>query len=114
MGRSEATSRSETAKVTYRLEVRSDALADIEEAAQWYDQREVSLGAEFLSEVLQGIDVVLTNPLAYRVRHRRKNVRWKLLDRFPYRVVYQIARDLVTVFAVLHSARHDRQWQNRS
>ena len=50
--------------MTYRLEVRSDALADIEEAAQWYDQREVSLGAEFLSEVLRGIGVVLTNRTA--------------------------------------------------
>ncbi len=39
--------------MTYRLEIREDALADIEEAARWYDEQEAGLGAEFAGEVLR-------------------------------------------------------------
>ena len=100
--------------MTYRLEVRPDAVADIEQAADWYDRRESGLGIEFARGVLQAIDSLAKNPLLYRIRHQRKNVRWKLLDRFPYRIVFRITDDLITVIAVLHSARHERHWQARS
>ncbi len=110
---SEEETRSETGEVTYRLKILPQAFTDIEEAARWYDKRESGLGTEFLREVLQAVDALPNNPLAYRTRHRRKNVRWKLLDRFPYRVVFQLTDDLITVVAVLHSARHDRHWRTR-
>ncbi|HEX6189804.1 MAG TPA: type II toxin-antitoxin system RelE/ParE family toxin [Pyrinomonadaceae bacterium] len=100
--------------MTYGLEIRPDALADIEEAARWYDEQQSGLGSEFAREVLDAIDTVLKNPLSYRLRHKRKNVRWKLLDRFPYRIVFRITEDLITVVAVIHSARHDRHWKRRS
>jgi hypothetical protein len=45
VGRSEKRPRGETLEVTYRLEVRPDAIIDIEEAIDWYDQRELGLGA---------------------------------------------------------------------
>jgi len=100
--------------VTYRLELQPDALADIEQAAEWYEQREPESGTAFLREVMAAIDTVQRHPLAYRIRHRRKNIRWKLLDKFPYRVIYQTNDDMITVIAVLHSARHDRNWRIRT
>lgn len=97
----------------YRVDILPSALVDIEEAARWYDERELGLGADFLREVLRAVETLSRNPLAYRLRHRRKNVRWKLVDRFPYRVVFRNTNELVTVIAVLHSARHDRHWRQR-
>jgi plasmid stabilization system protein ParE len=99
--------------VTYRLEIRPDALADIENAADWYDEKEPGLGNEFAREVLHAIDTLPLNPLLYRVRHRRGNVRWKLMRTFPYRIVYRITDHLITVFAVLHAARQERHWRKR-
>ena len=99
--------------MTYRLAIRPDALSDIEEAASWYDEQQPGLGNEFSREVIETIDTLSNNPLMYRVRHKRKNIRWKLLDRFPYRIVFRMTDDLITVVAVLHSARHDRQWRQR-
>ena len=100
--------------MTYRLEIRPDALVDIEEAARWYDEQQSGLGSEFAREVIEAADTLLKNPLSYRLRHKRKNVRWKLLDRFPYRIVFRITEDLITVVAVIHSVRHDRHWKRRS
>ena len=64
-------------------------------------------------DVLHSIDALPLNPLLYRVRHRRANVRWKLVDTFPYRIVYQVTDELITVFAVLHAARQERHWRKR-
>jgi len=113
VGRSQRADRGKVRQVSYRLEIRPDVLADIEEAAGWYEDREPGLGSEFTHEVLQAIDTLSSNPLIYRVRHRRRQVRWLLMDRFPYRIIYRLNGDLITIFAVLHSARHDRNWKNR-
>jgi plasmid stabilization system protein ParE len=99
--------------VTYRLEVRPEALSDIEDAARWYDEQRSGLGTEFTGAVVEAIDVLPNHPLVYRIRHKRKNIRWKLIDRFPYRIVFRMTDDLITVIAVLHSARHDRHWKER-
>ena len=99
--------------MTYRLEIRPDALSDIEEAAPWYDEQRSGLGIEFSREVIAAVDALSKSPVMYRVRHKRRNVRWKILDRFPYRIVFQMTDDLITILAVLHSARHDRHWRQR-
>lgn len=78
--------------MTYRLEIRPDALADIEEARRWHDEQQLGLGSEFAREVIEAINTVLKNPLSYRLRHKRKNVRWKLIDRFPYRILSNYRR----------------------
>jgi len=41
--------------VSYRLIIRLDALADIQEAAEWYDDQEHGLGADFSRTVLEAI-----------------------------------------------------------
>jgi len=61
--------------VIYRLEITPDALEDIEKASQWYDEQQSGLGNEFAQDVLRSIDTLPSNPLIYRVRHRRFNVR---------------------------------------
>lgn len=97
----------------YKLEIRPDALTDIDEAAAWYEEREPGLGAEFARAVRSAITTLQTYPLANRVRHRRRNVRWILTRRFPYRIVYRLLHNTVSVVAVLHSARHNRYWKER-
>lgn len=99
--------------MTYGLEIRPHAIADIEEAARWYEDRELGLGADFARIILEKIESLRTRPLIHRLRDRRRNIRWILPRRFPYRIVYRVENDLVTVFAVTHAVRHDRQWSRR-
>lgn len=99
--------------MSYNLEIRPEALSDIEEAVEWYEKQEPGLGTDFARTVLAAIDTLPINPLIHRLRDRRRNVRWLLTNRFPYRVVYQIRNDIITVFAVLHFARHSRHWKRR-
>jgi toxin ParE1/3/4 len=96
-----------------RLEIRPQALADIAEAAAWYEERQPGLGERFTREVVAAIDALLPNPLIYRLRNRRLGARWCFPRSFPYRIVYRFADDAVTVVAVIHAARHDRHWRER-
>ena len=113
MDRSQAPSSRAVHEVNYSLEIRPDALADIEDAAAWYEEHETGLGTEFVKTVFKSIDSLLVNPLLHRLRDRRRNVRWILTNRFPYKVVYKSAEQNVTVIAVLHTAQHERRWKQR-
>lgn len=96
-----------------RLIVRPEAEDDLAEAVGWYDEREPGLGAALVAEVGQALNRMAVNPLAFRVIRRRPEVRRALLQRFPYRVIFLLRDEAIIVFAVLHSARHDRRWKER-
>jgi plasmid stabilization system protein ParE len=100
--------------VSWQLEIREEALGDIEEAAEWYERQQAGLGADFVRTIRQAIRSLPENALRYRLRDRRRNVRWFLPPRFPYRVFYRVQGRLIAVFAVIHAARHDEHWQKRS
>ena len=100
--------------MSYSLEIRPDALADIAEAATWYEEREPGLGLDFVRTIREAIGNLRASPLAHRLRNRRRNVRWFLASRFPYRIIYRIQGEVITIIAVLHSARHDRHWKERT
>ena len=53
------------------------------------------------------------NPELFRVRYRRKLVRWTYPPRFPYRIVFGVFGDEVVIYAVIHACRHDRNWKRR-
>jgi toxin ParE1/3/4 len=100
--------------VIYRIDIHPGALADIETAAMWYDKQEPGLGTEFSRAIRLAINTLPSNPLIYRIRDRRRSIRWFLPSRFSYRIVYRVKDDLITIIAVIHSARHDREWRKRA
>jgi plasmid stabilization system protein ParE len=99
--------------VSWQLDIREAALADIEAAAVWYEGQEPGLGADFARTIRQAINSLPENPLIYRLRDRRRSVRWFLPRRFPYRICYRVRGEQITIFAVIHAARHDRHWKKR-
>jgi hypothetical protein len=56
--------------MSYRLNIRPEAEADVMEAALWYEQRKPGLGEEFITEVDQAIRQVRENPRTDQIRHR--------------------------------------------
>jgi plasmid stabilization system protein ParE len=95
------------------LDILLVAIADIAEAARWYEGQREGLGTEFALEVNGTIDSLAEQALLFRVRYRRKNARWTFPRRFPYRVCYYVEAQPAHVFAVVHAARHDREWKRR-
>jgi plasmid stabilization system protein ParE len=101
--------------MNWQVVSRPEAENDILQIASWYDSRTEGLGDRFVEEILAVLDKLAVNPLIHSRRHSRKNIRWRYPKSFPYRVIYEvIAREkTVVVAAVLHAARHDREWKRR-
>lgn len=100
---------------SWRVEFRPEVERDVQEAADWYEQRQRGLGAEFVEEVMHVWDALAVNPLLNSSRHPVKHIRWRYPDRFPYRVIYEVdeVRRALLVLAVLHAARRNREWRRR-
>jgi len=99
--------------MSFSLDILPDAIVDITEAAHWYERQRSGLGTEFAGAVNAAIDSLSQKALTFRVRYRRKGVRWLYPLRFPYRICCYVEAQTVHVFAVIHAARHDRQWARR-
>jgi plasmid stabilization system protein ParE len=101
--------------MSWRVEFRPEVETDVAEAAVWYEARQPGLGSEFVEEVIRVWDSLAGIPLLNCRRHPTRNIRWRYPDRFPYRVIYEVneSEQTLIVAAVLHAARHDREWQRR-
>ena len=97
----------------YRLLVRPEVDADLLEAEAWYEDQAAGLGRDFLRAVYEAMECLPLNPLLFRVRYRRKMIRWAYPSRFPYRIVFGVMGDEVVIYAVIHAGRHDRHWKRR-
>src|ERR1043166_2269054 len=103
----------EAGGVKYRLVLRPEVESDLLEAEQYYETREPGLGKDLVRAVRELLRRLPRNALLYRVRHKRKQVRWAYPRRFPHRVIFRIEEDTIVIYAVLHAARHDRHWKRR-
>lgn len=99
--------------MTRRLIIRPEAESDIIDAAVWYQNREAGLEFEVTAEIHTAIKRALEHPRAHVVLRKHPEVHRILVQRFPYRIFYIVRSDAIIVFAVLHAARHDRNWEQR-
>ena len=97
--------------MTKRLVIRSDAHADMAEAAVWYEQQGAGLGHDFLAKVDSVFRLISKNPTIFPITHRQ--ARLAPLKRFPYIVIYRVFAEHISVVAVLHGARDPASWKER-
>jgi hypothetical protein len=94
------------------LIVRPLAEADLEQAASWYDNERLGLGARFLTDVQQVFTRIRETPQQFPVLDRK--IRRALLQAFPLRRVLRETDDWLVVLAVLHRGENPRLWRVRS
>ena len=99
--------------MSFRVLFRPEAEVDIADSTTWYEDQRAGLGREFVEAIFHAVDALSVNPLLTSRRHRRRDIRWVFPDRFPYRIIYEVANDKVLIISVLHAARHDRHWRER-
>lgn len=94
------------------LVIRPEAVADLESAKAWYEQRSENLGVAFATAAAAVLDRIAQQPLLFAIAW--SNVRSTRLRRFPYVVYYRVLTDKVEVLAVLHGSRSPRIWKRRA
>lgn len=99
-----------------RVRLLTEAQAEAQEAARWYDEQQQGLGGEFLEALARGLEAIEESPRAcakVETSQPSREVRRFLLPRFPYRVVYEVLADEVLVLAVAHVRRRPNYWKRR-
>jgi len=94
--------------MAYRLTVSDRAVREIGEAYEWYEEQLHGLGAEFVDALDVQLQLITQTPLLFS--EIRRGIRRTLLSHFPYGVFYASKGDVVSVLAVVHTARNPRRW----
>jgi toxin ParE1/3/4 len=91
--------------------VRPEAEAEVQAAFDWYEEKSVGLGLDFLRAIddcLLGIErYPLSNPVVHLSVVRRAVVR-----KFPYTLFYLADDSAIIVLAVFNVKRQPIQWRN--
>jgi len=88
------------------------ARADLAAAVDWYHDCQPGLETDFLLCLEETIDRVARHPLAYALVH--DEFRKAMIHRFPFAIIYRVARGQIYIAAILHTSREPRVWQARS
>ena len=95
----------------YELRFRPEVVADLDDAASWYDKRSAGLGAEFLTECKAALDRIAENPAS--VAADAIGIRSGRIRRFPYLIHFRVEQSTIVVFAVMFGGRDPSAWSDR-
>lgn len=96
-----------------KLRIDDDALQDIQNVTDWYNEQLQGLGKRFQKQAIAQIGGLKTNASLYAIRYG--HVRCMRLKTFPFMVHFTLDVDalLVEVFAVIHTSRNPEIWKER-
>ena len=97
----------------YKLEIEEDALQDIQNVNEWYNEQLQGLGSRFQKQIKAQINSLKKDPLLYRGRYAA--VRCMIINKFPFMVHYTVDNRLflVEVFGVIHTSTNPMIWKNK-
>lgn len=100
-----------------RVLFESEASAELEEAALWYEAQRSGLGLAFLAAVDRAVEHLAAWPdagVAVPGVPVSLSVRQLPFSRFPYRIAYVVAAQELRVLAVAHVRRRPGDWRSRT
>ena len=93
-----------------KITVSRYALIDIQEATDWYNEQAAGLGKRFQTQVKKQINSLKTNATYHAIRY--DDVRCCPVTKFPFNIHYTVKQSMVEIFAVIHTSRNPRVWEN--
>jgi plasmid stabilization system protein ParE len=92
--------------MSYRIELHPEALNELKESYQWYEDRSVGLGDRFMDAIHKGMQKALEQPERYA--KKKDNYREIIVDTFPYVIIYEILKKEKVLFVsyIFHSKRN--------
>lgn len=88
-----------------------EAEAEFLEASRYYELEAPGVGMAFIVEVHRAVKAIVARPLS--APEVRGNIRKKLINRFPYNLLYAFESDQIVIVAVAHHKRRPTYWQSR-
>jgi plasmid stabilization system protein ParE len=93
------------------LRILSEAREEINEAFDWYFQRNPGAAEAFLAEVRRSFQQIVSHPQLYPAF--TKNTRRRVVEGFLYSVIFQMKDGVIVIVAVAHAKRRPGYWNER-
>jgi mRNA-degrading endonuclease RelE of RelBE toxin-antitoxin system len=87
------------------------ALRELHDAINYYELQVQGLGSRFKTEIDLARKRIAAYPFAWPIE--KADVRKCLLHKFPYKILYIVQDDQITVLAVAHQHREPDYWVRR-
>ena len=81
-------------------------------AARFYETHASGLGADFIRQMERTLADVVVHPNAGSL-FMGTTIRRRLMQRFPYGVVYEVETENISVIAIMHLQRRPGYWKRR-
>ena len=95
----------------FQVEFLPDVNDDVLEAFDWYESQLSGLGNQFMVAVDAAIHQVEREPELFQKVY--KVIRKCNTKRFPFGIFFTLNKNLITVIAITHLARHPKTWKQR-
>lgn len=95
-----------------RLVFRPEAVQEITEARDWYDERRLGLGVDFVSQIEAAIERIRRSPHDFACIYGQ--FRFVVIRRFPYSIIYHANEIELVVISVFHHRREPGVWRKRT
>jgi plasmid stabilization system protein ParE len=88
------------------------ACDDLDEAMEWYEERQRGLGLELQDAVELAIATKCDNP-SIGPRYGTKGMQFYRVHRFPFVIYYESQPNLIWIAAIAHKSRRPNYWRKR-
>jgi plasmid stabilization system protein ParE len=94
-----------------RIRIHSQTQHEINEAFEWYFKRSPKTAEAFLTEIGTALAQIAAHPQLYPIY--TKNTRKRVMEKFPYSVIFQEKVEVILIAAVAHAKRRPGYWRVR-
>lgn len=99
-----------------KLRILVQAETEAAEAARWHEEKQPGLGFQFIDSLTRALESIerfpRRNPRLEKIGASRE-VRRILLQKFSYKVIFEILEEEILVLAVAHQKRRPYYWRRR-
>lgn len=95
----------------FKVQIEPEALTDIQEITDWYNEQQSGLGTKFQKATINHINSLNRDPQRYSIRYNQ--IRCGLVRKFPYMSHFYINEEsrTVEVLAVISTKRNPEIWK---
>ncbi len=98
----------------YKVKIEPEALADIQEITDWYNEAQAGLGKRFQNTAIKQINSLNKDPQLFAIRYNE--IRCVVVKKFPYMAHFYIndENNTVEVLAVISTDRNPKLWEEKA
>lgn len=94
-----------------RVEFAPEALREIDDAFEWYLERNLQAAEAFVGETTSAFALIASSPTIWP--RFESDTRRYVLRKFPYSIIYREISGGIEVVAVAHHKRQPKYWRGR-